>query len=204
MKRLLMFGPRAGFDGGPVLAQDFQPSKYGPADEIGAADLVTPERVLAATELIKHGKSHPLGIVVVPGMPAFPPRSVSLQVIQPSIHFGRPGRETFGWESLAMRPSPAVVRRRAAARWPRACRGGQVFLHLSRRTGDLRRHRPDEAGAHGIPPSLDGASSWTWPSTEVSPPWPPAMPYRPRTSKRRRRRRASRSRMATSFCSTRD
>ena len=61
---------------GPVLAQDCTPSKYGPADEIGAANLVTPERVLAASKLIKHGKSHPLGIVVVPGMPAYPPRSV--------------------------------------------------------------------------------------------------------------------------------
>jgi hypothetical protein len=63
----------------PVLAQDCKPSKYGPNDEIGAANLVTPNRVLAATKLVKQGKSHPLGIVVVPGMPAYPPRSVSLQ-----------------------------------------------------------------------------------------------------------------------------
>ena len=85
---------------GSVLAQDCKPSKYGPADEIGAANLVTPERVLAATKLVKQGKSHPLGIVVVPGMPAYPPRSVSLQVVQPNMQFGKSGVTTFGWDII--------------------------------------------------------------------------------------------------------
>ena len=85
---------------GPVLGQECKPSKYGPGDEIGAANLVTPERVLAATKLVKQGKSHPLGIVVVPGMPAYPPRSVSLQVVQPNMQFGKSGVETFGWDII--------------------------------------------------------------------------------------------------------
>ena len=67
---------------------------------LAAANLVTPERVLAATKLVKHGKSHPLGIVVVPGMPAYPPRSVSLQVVQPNMQFGKSGVATFGWDII--------------------------------------------------------------------------------------------------------
>ena len=43
-------------------------------DQIGAANLITPERVLKAAKLIKKGESHPLGIVVDPNMPAFFPR----------------------------------------------------------------------------------------------------------------------------------
>jgi hypothetical protein len=90
MTKLLM-GVSLGFAllVGPALAQDCKPSKYGPADEIGAANLVTPERVLAASKLVKQGKSHPLGIVVAPGMPAYPPRSVTLQVVQPNMQFGK-------------------------------------------------------------------------------------------------------------------
>jgi kynurenine formamidase len=101
MKTLLIGASLAlALTAGPVLAQDCTPSKYGPADEIGAANLVTPERVLAATKLVKHGKSHPLGIVVVPGMPAYPPRSVSLQVVQPNMQFGKSGVATFGWDII--------------------------------------------------------------------------------------------------------
>lgn len=58
---------------GAVFAQDCKPSKWGPNDEIGAANYITPQRVLAATQLVKMGQTHPLGIVIEPGMPAFPP-----------------------------------------------------------------------------------------------------------------------------------
>ncbi len=85
---------------GPVWAQDCKPSKYGADDQIGAANLITPERVIAAAKLVKQGKSHPLGIVVVPGMPAYPPRSVSLQVVQPGMQFGKSAVSTFGWDII--------------------------------------------------------------------------------------------------------
>ncbi len=97
-KMLTVVGLGVVLTAGPALAQDCKPSKYGPNDEIGAANLVTPERVLAATKLVKQGKSHPLGIVVVPGMPAYPPRSVSLQVVQPGAQFGKSGVSTLGWD----------------------------------------------------------------------------------------------------------
>ena len=73
------------------------PSKWGPDDEIGAANLVTPERTLQALKLVKQGVSHPLGIVVDPNMPAFPPRSMTLQVVSPGQHNGRSLEGDFGW-----------------------------------------------------------------------------------------------------------
>ena len=79
-------------------AQDCQPSKYGPDDEIGAANLITPERVMAATKLVKQGKTHPLGIVVDPKMPAFPPRSMNLQVIAPNQMQGGDNTKSFGYD----------------------------------------------------------------------------------------------------------
>ena len=81
-----------------VWAQPCQPSKWGPDDEIGAANHVSPEQVLMATRLVKKGQSHPLGIVVDPAMPAFPPRTFSLQVVQPGQHNGRSLQSQFGWD----------------------------------------------------------------------------------------------------------
>jgi len=71
-----------------VAAEDCKPSKWGADDEIGAANLVTPERTKAALALVKQGKSHPLGIVIDSTTPAFPPRSLSLQVVQPNQQGG--------------------------------------------------------------------------------------------------------------------
>lgn len=67
-----------------AAAQDWTNSPYGPEDEIGAANLITPESVLAASKLIKTGKTYNLGIVVDSKTPAFSPRSLSLSVLQPN------------------------------------------------------------------------------------------------------------------------
>jgi len=79
-------------------AQDCKPSKWGAKDEIGAANYVTPEQVLMAVKLVKKGESHPLGIGVEPKMPAYPPRSFSLQIVQPGQHNGRSLMPEFGWD----------------------------------------------------------------------------------------------------------
>jgi len=73
------------------------PSKWGPDDQIGAANLVTPERTLQAMKLVKQGISHPLGIVIGPKTPAFPPRSMALQVVSPGQQNGRSLEGDFGW-----------------------------------------------------------------------------------------------------------
>ncbi len=67
----------------PVLAEDWYPSKYGEGDEIGAANLLTPERVVAAAGLVKTGKVYPLGIETNSATPAFPPRGWKIYIVQP-------------------------------------------------------------------------------------------------------------------------
>ncbi|MGC1504892.1 MAG: cyclase family protein [Sulfitobacter sp.] len=71
-----------------AVAQDCTPSKWGADDTIGSANLVTPARTLAASKLIKQGKSLPLGITIGTDTPAFPPRSLNLQVVQPNQQGG--------------------------------------------------------------------------------------------------------------------
>lgn len=68
----------------PVAAQDWTTSKWGPDDEIGAANLITPESVLEAAKLVKTGKTYNLGIIVDPTVPAFAPRTMSITVLQPN------------------------------------------------------------------------------------------------------------------------
>ena len=70
-------------------AQDnCQPSRSGPDDEIGNANLVTAESVLAASRLVKTGKTYSLGITIDSSTPAFPPRGLNLQVVQPGQQLG--------------------------------------------------------------------------------------------------------------------
>ncbi|PLW82055.1 polyketide cyclase [Kineobactrum sediminis] len=74
---------------GVSLAKECKPSKWGTEDELGSANLVTPQRTMEAVGLIKQGKSVPLGIVIGSNTPAFPPRSLNLQVVQPGQQGGQ-------------------------------------------------------------------------------------------------------------------
>lgn len=67
-----------------AMAQEWTKSKYGPEDEIGAANLITPQSVLEASKIIKTGKTYNLGIVVDSKTPAFSPRSLSVSILQPN------------------------------------------------------------------------------------------------------------------------
>lgn len=69
---------------GPAAAQEWTKSKWGPGDEIGAANLITPESVLQAARLVKTGKTYNLGIVIDPTVPAFAPRTMSVTILQPN------------------------------------------------------------------------------------------------------------------------
>ena len=73
------------------------PSKWGPDDTIGSANLVTADRILAASDLVKRGKAHPLGITIDAKTPAFAPRTLSLQVVQPNQQGGQK-LTAFGYE----------------------------------------------------------------------------------------------------------
>ena len=80
-----------------VSADECVPSPWGADDQIGAANRVTPERTAAAAKLVKKGISHPLGIGIEPGMPAYPPRYTQLQVVQPNQQFN--ADLGVGWEA---------------------------------------------------------------------------------------------------------
>ncbi len=59
-------------------------SKFGPADQIGNANYITPEKTLAASKLVTKGKAYRLGIETNKDIPAFPPRTFSVTVLQPN------------------------------------------------------------------------------------------------------------------------
>lgn len=69
----------------PAHAQtgNWHPSKWGPGDEIGAANYLTPGVALNAARLVKTGKVYSLGISVSTTTPAFPPRTCALYIVQP-------------------------------------------------------------------------------------------------------------------------
>jgi kynurenine formamidase len=70
--------------GSVALAQaNWYPGKWGPTDEIGAANYLKPELVQQASKLVTAGKVYSLGITVNTTTPAFPPRTCSLYIVQP-------------------------------------------------------------------------------------------------------------------------
>ncbi len=58
-------------------------SKFGPNDEIGNLNYLTPAKTLAATKLVTTGKAYRLGIETNKDTPAFPPRTFSITILQP-------------------------------------------------------------------------------------------------------------------------
>ena len=97
MKRKLQcFGDAAlavflsvGVLGAQLHAEECKPVKWGADDEIGSANLITPKSVLLASQLVKKGKTQHLGIIIDKDTPAFGPRSLNLQIVQPAQEWGR-------------------------------------------------------------------------------------------------------------------
>ncbi len=85
-----------------LMAEDkWWPSKWGGKDRLGALNLLSPEKTLAATKLVTTGKSYALGINSGPDTPAgadLTPRSFSLSVVQPGQLLGKTtGKNGFGF-----------------------------------------------------------------------------------------------------------
>ena len=59
-------------------------SSFGPDDQIGNLNYVTPAKTLAATKLVTKGKTYRLGIETNKDTPAYPPRTFNITVVQPS------------------------------------------------------------------------------------------------------------------------
>jgi len=90
---------------GPCLTA----SKFGPQDQIGNLNLVTPEKTLAATRLVTKGKSYRLGIETNKDTPAYPPRTFNITIVQPGQNAGNtlgPTKTTYnddminGWAGI--------------------------------------------------------------------------------------------------------
>src|SRR5215218_3461748 len=58
-------------------------SKFGPDDQIGNLNYVTPAKTLAATRLVTKGKTYRLGIETNKDTPAYPPRTFAITIVQP-------------------------------------------------------------------------------------------------------------------------
>ena len=63
-------------------------SKFGPEDQIGNLNYVTPAKTLAATKLVTTGKSYRLGIETNKDTPAYPPRTFAVTIVQPGQNAG--------------------------------------------------------------------------------------------------------------------
>ena len=72
-------------------------SRWGPQDEIGAANLLTPQKVQEAARLVREGRTYRMGIVVDRSTPAFPPRNLAITVLMPGQESGK----TFGRNKMS-------------------------------------------------------------------------------------------------------
>jgi kynurenine formamidase len=72
--------------GSPLASADqhCEPSRWGADDELGNINMISPETILKAAQLIETGRTYSLGITIDANTPAFAPRSLSLQVVQPA------------------------------------------------------------------------------------------------------------------------
>lgn len=84
-------------------------SRFGPNDQIGNLNHVTPAKTLAASKLVTRGKAYRLGIETNRNTPAFPPRTFAITVVQPGQTAGAtlgPTRTTYnddiisGWAGI--------------------------------------------------------------------------------------------------------
>jgi kynurenine formamidase len=64
----------------PAGAEKWWPSRWGAADEAGASNWITPEKVLDAAKWIKDGKIFRIGRVYEAGIPTFGARSFALRI----------------------------------------------------------------------------------------------------------------------------
>ena len=76
---------------GAMAQATWYPSKWGPNDEIGAANYMTPALALQASKLVTTGKVYSLGITVNTTTPAYPPRTCSIYIVQPGQQGGSEG-----------------------------------------------------------------------------------------------------------------
>src|SRR5262245_48125867 len=68
---------------GAQEASSWCKSKWGPDDEKGAANHLSPQVALDAAKLVKTGKVYQLGVETNSKTPAYPPRTFNVTIVQP-------------------------------------------------------------------------------------------------------------------------
>ena len=83
----------------PVQAGGWWPSRYGPDDEAGALNEITPAKVLEAVQLVRTGVVHDLAHVLHADIPAFPGRTFRqyLTTNAHQVNRRRPDAGRAGW-----------------------------------------------------------------------------------------------------------
>ena len=66
-----------------AMAADWYPSRYGAEDTLGAINNLSAAQVVRAAQLVKTGKTYPLGVVTGADSPAYAPRQFSMTILQP-------------------------------------------------------------------------------------------------------------------------
>lgn len=89
LARVAFFAAAAAAAAAAFAQQNWFPSRWGAADEVGAANHITANSVQQAARLVRTGKVYSLGITVAPDTPAFPPRGCKLIVVQPGQVHGQ-------------------------------------------------------------------------------------------------------------------
>ena len=82
---LILITPLAGWAG-----EAWHPSKYGASDTLGAINNLSPEKVVAAAQLVKAGKVYRLGVTTGADSPAYPPRQYAMTILQLDDGTGTP------------------------------------------------------------------------------------------------------------------
>ena len=79
--------------GNNPVDENWWPSEFGPEDEAGAVNHITPEKRVAAAQLVKKGMTATLGMPYYNGMPLVPGRTFALSI----PGGGTPTHGPFSW-----------------------------------------------------------------------------------------------------------
>jgi len=102
---------RGDISGLPEGEAPWWPSRYGPDDQIGSLNEITPERTVAAVRLVRTGERVSLGRIIDENIPVFPGRY---------------------WRQTVDLSAPVTnLRRSGQARRP-SCPGGSAFVSRAR------------------------------------------------------------------------
>ena len=79
--------------------EEWWPSPFGPGDQIGRLNLISPLKVVEVARLVRQGKVYDLGHVLDEKIPAFPGRSFQQKLVTSAhlLNRRRPDAGPAGW-----------------------------------------------------------------------------------------------------------